>query len=98
MNDGSTIYPKFTNPMLCTQYPSPIEIHGINTNGIARIGFNTIGPPKITGSLIPQIPGTTLNLPIDLKCFAPVRNTLKELNLKCFHHHQVQHIYTFVSS
>ena len=63
------IYPILTNPTFCTIKPNPIEIHGITTNGIAKIGFKTIGPPKITGSLIPQIPGTTLKRPIDFKCF-----------------------------
>ena len=32
-------------------------------NGMIIIGFNTIGKPKMIGSLIPKIPGTMLNLP-----------------------------------
>lgn len=36
-------------------------IIGTKINGIAIIGFNTIGKPKIIGSLIPNIPGTILN-------------------------------------
>ena len=31
--------------------------------GIAMIGFNTTGRPKIIGSLIPKIPGIIANFP-----------------------------------
>ena len=53
-------------PFFWTRYPSPDEIHGIIKNGIDKIGFNTIGVPKIIGSLIPQIPGINENFAIDL--------------------------------
>ena len=32
-------------------------------NGTIITGFNTIGRPKMIGSLIPKIPGTILNFP-----------------------------------
>lgn len=38
-------------------------------NGIDKIGFRTIGVPKIIGSLIPHIPGNTLKRPIERICF-----------------------------
>lgn len=37
---------------------------GVIKNGIAKIGLKTIGNPKITGSLMEQIPGTNDNFPI----------------------------------
>ena len=39
-------------------------ITGTKTNGKNIIGFNTIGKPKVTGSLIPNNPGIIATLPI----------------------------------
>ena len=36
---------------------------GVKINGTTITGFNTIGKPKIIGSLIPKIPGINDNLP-----------------------------------
>jgi len=38
-----------------------ILIVGTSANGISKTGFKTIGKPKIIGSLIPKIPGTSDN-------------------------------------
>ena len=57
VNDGSTKYPSPINPIFCAKYVILTVIIGVNKNGIANIALNTIGPPKIIGSLIPHIPG-----------------------------------------
>lgn len=49
--------PGCTNPLAIINAPNPMEIIGERINGITRIGFNTIGSPKITGSLIQNNPG-----------------------------------------
>ena len=41
--------------------PKIVLTSGVNKNGIAIIGFNTTGSPKITISFIPKIPGTIDN-------------------------------------
>lgn len=45
-------------------------------NGIANIGFITIGTPNKTGSLILKIPGTKVNLPILLSCCYLAKKTM----------------------
>ena len=52
-----------TRPILITTQVTMILNIGTKINGIAMTGFKTIGRPKITGSLIPKIPGTMANLP-----------------------------------
>ena len=47
-----------------TVYPTKMLITGVKTNGIAKIGFKTIGKPKINGSLILNKPGTRANFAI----------------------------------
>ena len=41
---------------------------GASKNGIKNTGFITIGVPKITGSLILKMLGTTLRRPIERRC------------------------------
>ena len=67
VNDGSTKYPSPINPIFCAKYVILTVIIGVNKNGIANIALNTIGPPKIIGSLIPHIPGIIESLPRDFK-------------------------------
>ena len=43
--------------------PKIVLTSGVNKNGIAIIGFNTTGSPKITISFIPKIPGTIDSFP-----------------------------------
>jgi len=49
--------PGKTSPVEIINAPRPIETIGLKINGITRIGFNTIGKPKIIGSLIQNNPG-----------------------------------------
>ena len=47
-----------TNPIAVADYATVAVTSGVMINGIIKIGFSTIGIPKITGSLILNIPGT----------------------------------------
>ena len=46
-----------TIPVVVAKYEIVVVIKGATRNGIPRIGFITIGAPKMTGSLILKIPG-----------------------------------------
>ena len=58
--------PHVKKPILVAKIAINAAIAELQINGIAKIGFNTNGKPKTTGSLIPQIPGTIENLAIAL--------------------------------
>lgn len=51
------------NPSFKNIYATVVITRGARINGIARIGFITIGAPKITGSLILKSPGRMESLP-----------------------------------
>ncbi|MNV74072.1 hypothetical protein D3C71_1672620 [compost metagenome] len=46
---------------------------GAVINGIKKVGFITIGVPKITGSLMLKQLGTRLSLPIERRCAERLR-------------------------
>ncbi|MOA36590.1 hypothetical protein D3C78_1581220 [compost metagenome] len=46
---------------------------GASRNGIKNTGFITIGVPKMTGSLMLKILGTTLRRPIERRCAERLR-------------------------
>ena len=58
-----TPFVRGTNPMLITKYVRIAKITGVKMNGIIKIGFNTIGIPKINGSLILKMAGPNANFP-----------------------------------
>ena len=49
---------KRNRPIAVAEYATVAVTSGVMINGIIKIGFSTIGNPKITGSLILKIPGT----------------------------------------
>ena len=51
------------NPTAVASCPIIVFITGARINGITMITFNTIGKPKIIGSLIPKIPAGSAILP-----------------------------------
>ena len=53
-----------TSPDFIAKYETIDEITGTNTNGMNSIGLYTIGTPNNTGSLMLNIAGIILNLPI----------------------------------
>ena len=52
------------------KYVRTVMSSGPNTNGMNIYGFKRIGSPKITGSLMPKIDGTSDATPMDLNDFA----------------------------
>eukprot|EP00828_Plagiopyla_frontata_P041090 TRINITY_DN5750_c0_g1_i1.p2 TRINITY_DN5750_c0_g1~~TRINITY_DN5750_c0_g1_i1.p2 ORF type:complete len:132 (+),score=0.33 TRINITY_DN5750_c0_g1_i1:327-722(+) len=58
-----TPFVRGTRPMLITKQVRIAKITGVKMNGIIKIGFNTIGIPKINGSLMLNIPGPIANFP-----------------------------------
>ena len=56
-------------PSTVTNQLSPPKIIGERANGIIKIGFKTIGIPKIKGSLMLNRLGAIASLPIVLSCF-----------------------------
>ena len=54
------------NPITVKIQPATIVINGAITNGIPKIGFNTIGIPNVTVSLMLNKPGTNDNVAIAL--------------------------------
>ena len=52
-----------THPHSIAKYETIVNTTGTNMNGISKSGFITIGIPKVTISLILNIPGAIDNLP-----------------------------------
>lgn len=77
---GGMIYVGETSPTDVAIYARVPVINGIVTNGMIRIGFNTIGAPKMIGSLILKIPGTILVLPSAFKYLEREKNTMARTN------------------
>ena len=49
----------FTKPAVVAKKPIVVAAKGARKKGMNMIGFNTIGRPNITGSLMLKIPGPT---------------------------------------
>ena len=54
------------NPITVNTYPIMIVTNGATTNVIPKIGFNTMGIPNVTVSLMLNKPGTNDNVAIAL--------------------------------
>lgn len=60
---GAVIVTALTNPNLVANQAIVAQAIGVKMNGIINVGFNTIGTPKITGSLMLKIDGVIIAFP-----------------------------------
>ena len=70
-------------PVVIAKYVSMVISNGPNTKGMNINGFNMIGAPNISGSLIPNSEGIIETLPIAFKFFALdriINNTKPSVN------------------
>ncbi len=66
VNGGFTIM-RGISPLMVKRYTTTVLTIGARINGTARIGFITIGAPKIMGSLMLNRPGINDSLPSDFR-------------------------------
>lgn len=55
-------------PIAVTKYVNIVIAVGVNINGMIKMGFKTIGNPKVSGSLILKREGAKDSFPIDFNC------------------------------